>query len=101
VKIPIPALLRRLRNEHARPSGAVAGGPTGQGIPVERAVWKGWELVNRLPALNDIQSRLLGVLGDRLPGVGPLRHWTQSRDLPPFAKKRLTRWVGEEGIYDA
>ena len=99
VKIPIPSLLRRLRNESYDnvDSPAVAGhGYKKQSV--ERMVWKGWELVNRVPALNSANTTMLGVLGSKLPRVGPLAAWTATRCRPPFAKKSLHDLVKEQGV---
>lgn len=100
VKIPIPDLIRRLRNESYDPAGTVRGHGFKRTL-LETAVWKGWALVNRHPGLNALSTRLAGVFGPLLPRVGPLGEWTRSRTRPVFAKKSLHERVREEGIQDA
>ncbi len=80
VKIPIPDLIRRLRNESYDQDGSavVAGGGYKKNL-AETLVWKGWELVNRSPVLNEMGTRLAGKIGKRLPKVGPLKKWTRVR----------------------
>jgi L-lactate dehydrogenase complex protein LldF len=99
VKIPIPSLLRRLRDESY--DNVDAPGVAGHGCKkqsVERIVWKGWELLNRTPALNNANTRILGLLGSKLPRIGPLAAWTGVRCRPPFAKKSLHDLVKEQGV---
>ena len=55
VRIPIPDLIRRLRNESYDQDGraVVAGGGYKKNL-AETLVWKGWSLANRSPLLNGI-----------------------------------------------
>jgi L-lactate dehydrogenase complex protein LldF len=101
VKIPIPALLRRLRDESY--SSAPAGGIPGRGCNqnrMERLAWKGWAFLNTHPRLNRLATALLGLAGDYLPPVGPLERWMRHRSEPSFAARSLHRRVREEGIAD-
>ncbi|NJB68830.1 L-lactate dehydrogenase complex protein LldF [Desulfobaculum xiamenense] len=99
--IPIPDLLRRLRSELNAPSGegTVRGHGAGRSC-TEAAVWKGWQLVNTTPKLNELATRMAGLLGDRLPAVGPLGAWMSARTRPKLARKSLHRRCREEGVDD-
>jgi L-lactate dehydrogenase complex protein LldF len=101
VRIPIPDLIRRLRNESYDQEGraVVAGGGYKQNL-AETLVWKGWELFNRSPLLNGIGTRLAGKLGDRLPKVGPLKKWTGVRTPPRLASTSLHERARQEGVKD-
>jgi L-lactate dehydrogenase complex protein LldF len=101
VKIPIPALLRRLRDEShsAAPTSAVPGHGCQRSLP-ERIAWKGWAFVNTHPRLNRLATALLGRLGSFLPPAGPLERWTRCRTDPEFAAKSLHRRAKEAGIAD-
>lgn len=95
VKIPIPQLLRRLRrerNQHRPP-----GMPEFFLQAAEVLSWKGWQLVNTHPRLNQMVSRLAAVMGRNLPNIGPLRQWQRFREAPRLAKKSLHRRVKERG----
>jgi L-lactate dehydrogenase complex protein LldF len=67
-EIPIPDLIRRLRNESYDQDGSavVAGGGYKKNL-AETLVWKGWELANRSPLLNGIGTRLAGKVGKQCP----------------------------------
>jgi L-lactate dehydrogenase complex protein LldF len=101
VRIPIPDLIRRLRNESYDQEGnaVVAGGGYKKNL-AETLVWKGWELFNRSPMLNGIGTRLAGKLGDRLPKVGPLKKWTGVRTPPRLASTSLHARACQEGVKD-
>lgn len=99
VRIPIPALLRRLRREsYAAPGTGVVKGYGSKRSWLESAVWKGWEMIYRTPALHEFVLKVLGRFGDRLPKVGPLKAWMSVRTAPHFATKSLHERVKEEGI---
>lgn len=54
VKIPIPALLRRLREEDVRPKNAEPHYVRGQGAKsswIQNIIWWGWQFLNRHPRL--------------------------------------------------
>ncbi len=90
VKIPIPQLIRRMRDESRACSGssAVKGSGSKQNI-IETAVWKLWTLVNTQRHLNRLNAMALGLLGGLLPRIGPLKAWTMVRSRPRFAAKSL------------
>jgi len=99
VKIPIPGLLRRLRDEAGSedPASPVPGHGCRRGL-TERLAWRGWAYLNTHPRLNAALTALLGLIGENLPPAGPLEHWTRYRVEPQFAPKSLHRRVKEEGI---
>ena len=95
VKIPIPNLLRRLRNDHAQKN------PKPSKSSIERIVWKGWQLMNTVPMVNTLAARAGGFMGDRLPKIGPLKEWTTIRTAPRYARQTLHDQVRSEGVEDA
>jgi len=101
VRIPIPDLIRRLRNESYDEEGdaVVAGGGYKKNL-AETLVWKGWELVNRAPLLNGIGTHLAGRAGDRLPRIGPLKKWMRVRTAPRVAATSLHQRARQEGVKD-
>ena len=101
VRIPIPDLIRRLRNESYDEEGdaVVPGGGYKKNL-AETMVWKGWELVNRLPLLNAAGTRLAGMAGRHLPNVGPLKQWTRVRTAPRVARTSLHERARREGVKD-
>ena len=96
VMIPLPSILRRLRNESYDPGGVVPGHGCRRNL-VETLVWKGWKHMNTVPALNRISLRLLGLFGRFLPKSGPLGAWTSVRTAPEFARKGLKDLLKEDG----
>ena len=101
VKIPITALLRRLRDESTSraPTSAVPGHGCRSSL-VERLAWQGWALVNTRPWLNRMMNAVLGAIGDFLPPVGPLERWMRFREEPKFADRSLHRRLKQEGGTD-
>jgi L-lactate dehydrogenase complex protein LldF len=101
VKIPIPDILRRLRSEsYLRDT---SGGVRGHGYksnPIENLTWKAWEKMNLSPKLNTIGQKILGMMGMKLPKLGPLKQWTLARTRPKFAKKSLHDLVRQSGVDD-
>ncbi|MFV0422774.1 LutB/LldF family L-lactate oxidation iron-sulfur protein [Oleidesulfovibrio sp.] len=103
VMIPIPAIIRRMRDESYdnSPENHAEGIIKGHGYKkniIEAIVWKGWAAVYQLPFLNRFALRMLGKFGNKLPKVGPLKAWTSVRTAPKFAPKSLHDLVKEEGI---
>lgn len=98
VQIPIPDIIRRLRNESYDEEGnaVVAGGGCKKNL-AETLVWKGWELVNRSPRLNELGTRLAGKAGSRMPKVGPLKAWTRVRSAPRVAPTSLHARARKKG----
>jgi len=91
VRIPIPSLLLRLRQEGARPTpaGRALLGARGGGR-AEAMVWKGWQVFHSRAATYRVFTRLARLLGGAVPdGVGPLRAWTRHRRRPPIARRSL------------
>jgi L-lactate dehydrogenase complex protein LldF len=99
VRIPIPDLIRRLRNESYDQDGSavVEGGGYKKNL-AETLVWKGWSLANRSPRLNGIGTRLAGKVGKRMPKVGPLKKWTRVRTSPNVARTSLHECARSEGV---
>ena len=97
VKIPIPDLIRRLRNESydQENNGTVAGAGYKKNL-AETLVWKGWELANRSPVLNELGTRLAGAMGRKLPKVGPLKKWTGVRTSPTVTRHTLHERVRKQ-----
>ena len=90
VKIPIPALLRRLREENVKPPKQQSQIMDGQGSRYsakERALWTGWQYFNSVPWLYKTGSFFATRLGGLTPKkLGP---WTQHRSAPKPAKRSL------------
>lgn len=99
VKIPIPDLLRRLRNEsyHGSPSCSISGAGYKKSL-VENAIWQGWVRINTTRALNAMVTKMAGLFGGLIPNISLLKKWTTVRTAPKFAKKSLHALVKEEGI---
>jgi L-lactate dehydrogenase complex protein LldF len=99
VKIPIPQLLRRLRNESYTSVhlATVKDGGYKKNL-METIAWKGWEIMNTHPQLNAIGNNIMRRLGVKLPRIGPLKQWTRYRTAPKLAPKSLQQLVDEEGI---
>lgn len=99
VKIPIPKLLRQLRHDSVK-ADAVFPKKGSQLLKhvTESLVWKGWKLMNSVPIANALAVRTGGLLGSRLPKIGPLKQWTRIRTAPRPARKTLHDWVRQEGV---
>ncbi len=97
VKIPLPEIIRRLRNENYDANGSVSGHGYKKTL-AETLAWKGWKLVNRHPELNALGTKMAGIFSPLLPETGPLKAWTSVRSKPRFAKKSLHERVREEGV---
>lgn len=90
VKIPIPSLLRRLREENVKAPDDPHKVMRGQGSkysPRERLLWKGWRLLNTSPLL----YRVFGFFATRLRGLTPsnIGPWTQHHSAPKPAARSL------------
>ncbi len=99
VMIPIPELIRRLRNEHwdMDKKGVLKGRGSKKSI-LEALVWKTWKFTCTIPWINRIQLKLMGLSGGFLPEIGPLKAWTSVRTKPVFSKKSLKDLAKKEGI---
>lgn len=105
VKIPITDILRRLRNEsYDKDETAHSVKDHGHKLnATESLTWKGWAFSNATPWINALNAKLLGVIGPqlpKLPAVGIIKQWGQSRALPSFATKSLHVLAKEKGIRD-
>ncbi len=102
VRIPIPALIRRVRNEsYDASASAVIPGHGCRRNPMEIMAWKAWALANSRPALNRLGTLLAGRFGHLLPSMGPLKAWTRVRSRPRFAPKSLHQLTREKGVPNA
>ena len=102
VKIPFTQILRLLRDESYAPTDsphAVKGHGYRQNL-AESLAWKGWKVMNTVPILNAVSTKMLGLFGANLPNVGPLQQWTSVRTAPKFAKKSLHVLAKEKGLDD-
>jgi L-lactate dehydrogenase complex protein LldF len=101
VKIPIPQLLRRLRNESYSSNTFSTVKDSGFKKNLAETIgWKAWETLNTHPQINAIGQKIAGVIGSKIPKIGPLKQWTRFRTIPKIAPKRLHQLVDEEGIED-
>lgn len=90
VKIPIPTLLRRLREENVKSPEQRPLIMRGQGAKysaLERIIWKGWRLLYTTPAL----YRSFRFFATRLRGLTPSRlgPWTNNHSAPKPAPRSL------------
>lgn len=101
VKIPIPALLRRMRNESyaaVRPTPLQLQGTGCRRNALERLAWKSWALMNTHPILQRLSGRVVRRMGRILPRIGPLKAWSDVHAQPRFARKSLHQLVREMGV---
>ena len=99
VRIPIPALLNRLRAESVASDSArpVSGGGSGRGH-LESSIWGFWSWIHGHPSRYRVFARLAAVLRwVPLPGIGA---WTRTRVPPRMAAKGLHRMAREAGFED-
>lgn len=90
VKIPIPALLRRLREENVKSPKQQPQIMDGQGSRYsnkEALLWKGWQAFNTKPLLYKTGTFLATRLGKFTPSK--LGAWTQNHSAPKPAKRSL------------
>ena len=99
VKIPIPEILRRMRNESymKKGTGVIPGHGAKRNL-LEGLIWKGWRYSQTIPLLNWAMLKALAITGRILPRVGPLKAWTRVRTKPVFAKESLKQLTRQEGI---
>ncbi len=90
VKIPIPAILRRLREENVRAPDEAPHHMRGQGSKYSRTegmAWRGWRKLNTSPRLYRAFSLAATRLGGLMPGkIGP---WTENHSAPRPAARSL------------
>jgi L-lactate dehydrogenase complex protein LldF len=96
VKIPIPSLLRRLREENVKAPDAPNRVMRDQGSKYsrkERLIWNAWARLNTSPALYRAFLKMATRLRKLTPGnVGP---WTQHHSAPRPAARSLHEMAGE------
>ena len=99
VRIPIPELIRRIRNESYSndPTSTVEGHGYKRNW-IESLTWKLWAVANTYPLLNAIGLKIISFLGNKLPKVGPLKYWTRYRKAPEFAPQSLHELVKQNGV---
>ena len=99
VKIPIPSLIRRLRDEsHSSAASSPVKGHGNERASIEHLVWKAWARMNTVPLLREANEKIMGTIGNKMPSVGPLRAWKSARTAPKFAKKSLHQLAREKGV---
>jgi len=99
VKIPIPELIRRIRNEsYSRDPASTVAGHGYKSNWIESLTWKMWVIANTHPLINAAGIKIMSVLGQKLPNVGPLRHWTRYRQAPEVAPRSLHELVRQNGV---
>jgi L-lactate dehydrogenase complex protein LldF len=99
VKIPIPELLRRMRDESYATDdiGTLEGHGYKRNWP-EILAWKAWALMNTHPLINAAGQKVISAMRIKLPKVGPLKNWTRHRAAPQPAGKSLHDLVKEHGV---
>jgi len=99
VKIPIPELIRRIRNEsYSKDPASMVAGHGYKSNWIESLVWKLWAIANTRPLINAAGIKVLGALGLKLPKVGPLKLWTRNRKAPELAPQSLHELVKHIGV---
>ncbi|MBF0280876.1 MAG: iron-sulfur cluster-binding protein [SAR324 cluster bacterium] len=102
VKIPIPEILLRLRYEGVNKSRSskVHEHGTQQNFK-ESMAWKFWEKIHASPVLYKTNSGLGNLLNSVMPkNAGPLKNWSEFREVPQFAAKSLHQLAREKGVAD-
>jgi L-lactate dehydrogenase complex protein LldF len=99
VKIPIPQLLRRIRNEsYANDSSNNMEGRGYKRNWLEVIAWKAWSIVNTHAWINAAGLKILTTLGLKPPRMGPMKNWTRYRTAPEFARQSLHELVKQNGV---
>ena len=99
VKIPIPDILVRLREESVNPTGAVADSHFSG--TMERLAWAAWRAINTSPFLYRLGMQAAARFGNMPPASLPLlKQWTSVRTRPQFAKRSLHDLAQSEGFGD-
>ena len=101
VRIPIPSLLNRLRQESVRAAdtGSRIAPIPGQGsrrTGGEARLWAVWSWVCARPRVYRLLTRLAPLV--RLFGTAVFGPWTHTRAAPPIATRSLHRLVRPEGL---
>jgi len=101
VKIPIPELIRRIRNEsYSKDPASTVEGHGYKSNWIESLVWKIWTFINTSPRINAAGIKVLAALGLKLPKAGPLKQWTRYRSTPEFAPQSLHELVKQNGVHN-
>jgi L-lactate dehydrogenase complex protein LldF len=97
VRIPIPKLIRKLREaSYSADENVVNVKQKGyKKSPIERMIWKGWQQAFTSTALNTFFVKMAGLFSGIVPKIGPLKYWTSVRSMPKLAKKSLHQIVKE------
>ncbi|CAG37735.1 LutB/LldF family L-lactate oxidation iron-sulfur protein [Desulfotalea psychrophila] len=99
VKIPIPEIIRRIRDESYGNGDLLKIGGNGyKKNLIETVTWKAWKIAQVNPVINKTMLWFLTTFGNKLPKVGPLKAWTSVRTAPKFGKQSLKDRVKKEGI---
>ena len=98
VRIPLPALINRLRFDAVRTDGGATSGSGERRSWREALIWRAWARVHRSPRL----YRLWLGLATRLRGLAPRRiaGWSDARELPRPAARSLHALARERGYSD-
>ncbi len=99
VKIPIPDLIRRLRNESISGKESVEGAGSRSSI-AEMSVWKGWKILNKSTTLNNIVVKTAALTRNQIQHLPFLKSWTASKTLPQFPKESMLDRVKKKGVAD-
>jgi L-lactate dehydrogenase complex protein LldF len=99
VKIPIPDLLRRIRNEsYSKDPASTVNGHGYKRNVWELMTWKMWRIINTHPLINAAGRKMMAMLGLKLPKMGPVKDWARYRTPPELAKKSLRELVNQNGV---
>jgi L-lactate dehydrogenase complex protein LldF len=98
VRIPLPALINRLRFDAVRSDGGTTSGSGARRHPVEARVWRLWARVHASPGL----YRAWVALATRLRALAPRRvaGWSEARELPKPASRSLRDLARDHGFGD-
>ena len=100
VKIPITDILRSLRNSINMSYNVDSLGAYSRfkNYWLEHIAWKLWRLMNIHPRIFAIGRKILGLLGLKMPKIGPLKNWTTCRTSPVLASKSLPELARQQGV---
>jgi L-lactate dehydrogenase complex protein LldF len=98
VRIPLPALINRLRFDAVRADAGATRGSGARRHPVEARVWRLWARVHASPRL----YRAWLALATRLRALAPRRiaGWSDARDVPRPAPRSLHALARARGFGD-
>jgi L-lactate dehydrogenase complex protein LldF len=100
VKIPFADILRFLRNSINMSCHEDSPGVSSRfkNYWLEHIAWKLWRVMNIYPRIFAIGIKIPGLLGLRMPGIGPFKNWTTCRTDPVFASKSLHELARQQGV---